>query len=133
MSTLTLTRAIEICRAEEAARRYRSVIASDTPQAQVNAVNFKSHTNSIINKNNHTSPRSSNADHLIAVSALKITNPLTTAPPRILCVQHVSSEATGPNLPQKSILKSPSQAQHGCVIATLGNNKAPLSLSLLVV
>ena len=59
----------------------------------------KSHTNSIINKNNHTSPRSSKADHLIAVSALKITNPLTAAPPRILFAQHVSSEATGPNLP----------------------------------
>ena len=37
---LTLTRAIEICRAEEAARRFRSVIASDMPQAQINAVNF---------------------------------------------------------------------------------------------
>ena len=97
---LGLTRTIEICRAEEASHQFRSVIASDMPQAQVNAINFKCQKkpNSIINKNNYTSPRSIKADHLIAVSALKITNPLTAAPSRKLCVQHVSSEAIGPNL-----------------------------------
>ena len=90
----------EICRAEEVAYRFRSVKASDIPQAQVNAINFKQkkpHKQHYQQKQSHQPQKQQGRPHDCRFCT-ENTNPLTAAPPRILCAQHVSSEATGSNL-----------------------------------
>ena len=130
---LTLTRAIEICRAEEAARRFRSVIASDTPQAQVNAVNFKRqqkkpYKQHYQHKQSHQPQKQQGQPHDCRFCT-KNHKPSDRCPAKdtvcAACKQRGHWAKSSLCRVKNQSPKSPSQAQLGCVIATLGDNKAP--------
>ena len=130
---LTLTCAIKICCTEEAARRLRSVIASDTPQAQFNVLNFKRqqkkpHKQHYQQQQSHQ-PQKQRGRPPDCSFCTKNHKPSDRCPTEdtvcAACKQRGHWAKSSLCRVKKQSPKSPSQAQLGCVIATLDDNKAP--------